>query len=260
MIILIIKGYPDIRRGNNVKKKYKQMKKLFLLAFIISVTGLQAQKADQIVQNYLQKIGGQKLDKVHSILKKGTMNMNGMDFPMESYQSSDGKMYTKLKMMGQDIVALAFDGKKGYQFANFSYVDIPDSLTTKFKEKSQNFFGFFYKYKEHGRQLKYLGQQKFDSIQAESLQISFDKPIEGGIKDAVAFFDPETGLLMGIKIVKDGHIIITRTSEYKVFDDISLPTKITIDMDGSVIRTFKFNTIQVNPPVSDPAIFEKPKQ
>ena len=236
------------------------MKKLLLLAFIFSITGLKAQKADQIVQNYLQKIGGNKLDQVHSIFKKGTMTMNGMDFPMESYQSASGKMYSKLKMMGQDIVVLAFDGQKGYRFANFNYVNIPDSLSTQIKEKAQNLFGFFYKYKEHGRHLKYLGQQKFDSIQAESLQIIFDKPIEGGINDAVAFFNPKTGLLIGIKIVKDGHIIITRPAEYKKFKGITLPTKVTTEADGNNIQTIKFDTIQINPPAPDPAIFQKPKK
>ena len=236
------------------------MKKLLLLALMISVTGLWAQKADQIAQNYIRKIGGKKLDQVHSLLQKGTMNMNGMDFPMENYQSTSGKMYSKLKMMGQDIVALAFDGQKGYMFANFSYVDIPDSLATQFKEKAKNMFGYFYKYNEHGRHLKYLGQQKFDKIQAESLQMTFDKPIEGGIKDVVAYFNPKTGLLMGVKVIKDGHIVITKPSGYKAFDGISLPTKVTIDMDGNVVQTITFDSIQINPPAPDPTIFIKPKK
>ena len=238
------------------------MKKILLFALMMSVMSLWAQTAEQIVQNYIQKIGGEKLDKAHSILQKGTMNMNGIDFPTESYQDTSGKIYSKLNMMGQDIVAIAFDGKKGYKFnrGTFGYDDIPDSLATQIKEKARNMFGYFYKYKEHGRHLKYLGSQKFDSIQTESLQMFFDKPIEGGIKDFIAFFNSETGLLMGIKVVKDGHIIITRPSEYKEFDGVFIPTKITNEMDGNIVQTIKIDTVQINPPAPDPVIFEKPKQ
>ena len=179
---------------------------------------------------------------------------------MENYKSTSGKMYVKLNMMGQDIVALAFDGQKGYKFDNFAYTDIPDSLATKFKEKAKNLFGYFYKYKANGIHLKYLGQQKLDSIQAETLQMTFDKPIEGGIKDAVAYFNPETGLLIGIKIVKDGHIVITKPTDYKAFDGILMPTKIINEVDGNTVQTMKFDTIKINPAEPDPAIFEKPKQ
>ena len=236
------------------------MKKLLLLALMISISSIWAQTADQIVQKYIQKIGGQKLEQVHGILQKGSMNINGMDFPMENYQDTSGKMYSKINMMGQNIVALAFDGKKGYQFANFNYNSIPDSLTTQIKEKAKNLFGYFYKYKEQGRHIKYLGQQKFDDIQAESVQMTFDKPIEGGVKDVIAFFNPETGLIIGVKIVNAGHIIITRPSNYKEFDGILMPTKITNEMDGKIFQTITFDTIQMNPPAPDPAIFEKPKQ
>ena len=238
------------------------MKKLLLLALMISVSNLWAQTADQIVQNYIQKIGGQKLDQVHSLIQKGTMNINGMDFPTESYQDTSGKIYSKLNMMGQDIVAIAFDGNKGYKFngGTFGYEDIPDSLTTQIKQKAQNMFGFFYKYKEHGRQIKYLGKQKFDDIQTDAIQMTFNKPLEGGIKDIIAYFNPETGLIMGIKVVKDGHIIITRPDNYKAFDGILIPTKLVNEMDGNVFQTIKIETVQINPPAPDPAIFEKPKQ
>ncbi len=236
------------------------MKKLFLLALMISLTGLQAQKADEIAQKYIEKIGGEKLKQVHSILQKGTMTVNGMDFPMENYKSDSGKMFIKLNMMGQDIVALAFDGQKGYKFDNFAYTDIPDSLAARFKEKAQNLFGYFYNYKAHGRHLKYLGQQKMDSIQAETLQMTFDQPIEGGVKDFVAYFNPKTGLLMAIKVVKDGHIVITKPTDYKTFDGVLLPTKIINEVDGNTVQTMTFDTVKINPPEPDPAIFIKPKQ
>ncbi len=238
----------------------KPMKKLLILLFTFSISSVWSQKADKIVQNYLQKLGGKKLEQVHSILQKGTMTMNGMDFPMENYQDTSGKMYSKINMMGQEIVAFAFDGQKGYQFNNFNYEDIPDSLANKYREKAKNLFGHFYKYKERGGHLKYLGKQKFDGIDAESIQISFDKPIEGDVKTLVAYFNPETGLLLGIKTEKDNHIVIVRPTDYKEFDGILFPVKTTVELDGNLFQTIKLDSIQINPPTPDPKIFEKPKK
>ena len=235
------------------------MKKLFFLIFTLSFSVFWAQKADEIVQNYIQKLGGKKLDKIHSALQKGTMNMNGMDFPMENYQSTDGKMYSKINMMGQDIIVFAFDGQKGYQFKNFVYEDIPDSLTTQFKAKAKNLFGYFYKYKERGSKIKYSGKQTFDGKETESILITFDKPVEGDIKNLLAYFDPESGLLIGVKIEKDGHTVITRPGNYKMFDGILQPTEITTEFDGNIIQTVKIDTIKFNPPEPDPKIFKKPE-
>ncbi len=238
------------------------MKKLFFLTFLLATTTFWAQTADGLVQNYLNAIGGDKLDQVHSILQKGVMNMSGMDFPTESYQDTSGKMYTKLNMMGQEITALAFDGQKGYMFDNatFGYKDIPDSLTHQFKEKAQNLFGYFYRYKQKGSQVKYLGKQKLDSINYDTVLLTLAKPAEGNIKELTVFFNPKTHLIEAIKIVKDGHIIFTKPQAYKTFDGIGLPTKIVTVMDDQPVMTIKLDEIKINPPAPDPSIFSKPKQ
>lgn len=238
------------------------MKKTTFLLFLLTSTALWAQTADQIIQNYINKIGGTKLDQVHAILQKGTMSSNGMDFPMESYQDTSGKIYSKIKMMGTDMTTVAFDGQKGFMFdnASFGYKDIPDSIATHYKSKAKNLFGYFYKYKANGGKVKYLGKQKMDSLQTDAVMLSIAKSPISGINDFTAYFNPTTHLLTALKVLKSGHIIITKPDQYKSFDGILLPTKISTEVDGNPVMTLTIDSIKINPPAPDQSIFIKPKQ
>jgi len=235
-------------------------KLLFLFVFISLNTW--GQTAEQIVDKYLDKIGGKKLETVHAILQKGEMVTNGMSIPMTNYQDTSGRMYSKLNLMGNEIIAVAFDGEKGYVFdnASFGYRDIPDSLTHNFKEKAKNIFGNFYKYKQAGQKVKYLGKQKFEDATYDAVLLTFSKPLEGKIKDLIAYFDPDTSLLKAIKIVADGQIVITKPVNYKSFDGILFPEELITEVDGNNVMTMKFNEIQINPPAPDSKIFIKPEQ
>ncbi len=238
------------------------MKKLLLYFFIFSGLIASAQKADQLAQNYLDAIGGKKLDQVKSISQKGTMSMNGVDFPMEAYQNINGQMYSKINMMGSDIVAAAFDGQKGYVFDNatFGYKDIPDSLTDAFRQKAKNIFGYFYQYKKNGTTLKYVGQDTFKGKTVEVVEMHLATPGQEGIQDLTVYFDPETHYIAAIKVEKDGHKVLTIPAKYKGFDGVYFPMEMQTEIDGTPMMTIKFEEIKINPPAPDPAIFTKPKQ
>ncbi len=238
------------------------MKKLFLFTLMLSSVTFWAQTAESIIQDYISSIGGKQLEKVHSIKQTGLMGMNGMDIPMETYQDTDGKMYTKMNLMGQEIVAVAFDGQKGYMFDNmsFGYKDLPDSLANGFKQKAKNLFGYFYRYKQNGAKVKYLGKQNLDNKSYDVVMLSFDQPVEGGLKDFTAFFDPQTHLIAAVKVVKDGHIIMTKPQDYKAIDGVKMPMKIITEYDGNPATTIKLDIVEINPPAPDPAVFTKPKQ
>ncbi len=238
------------------------MKKTFLLLSIIISSIVTAQTAEDIVKNYYKGIGGQQLEKVHAILQKGKMVSNGMEFPLESYQNTNGQMYTKMNLMGQDMTMVAFDGQKGYVFDNatFGYKDIPDSLANVFKNKAKNLFGYFYNYKKAGHKIKYLGKQKLEGKEYDKVQLNLSEPVEKGVENIFAYFNPETHLLSAVEIKNNGHIVITENGDYKTFDNIKLPTKIVTKVDGNPMVTMQINEVKINPPQPDKAIFIKPKQ
>jgi hypothetical protein len=171
-------------------------------------------------------------------------------------------MYTKLNMMGSDIIAVAFDGKKGFTFDNmtFGYKDIPDSLASDFKEKAKSMFGYFYNYKQNGHQVKYLGKQDFNGQTYNKVELILAKPVDGGVKNIFAYFNPETHLLDFIEVEKDGHHVITESKNFKDFEGIKFPTKIVTKVDGNPVMTLNLNEVKINPPKPDASIFTKPKQ
>jgi len=231
----------------------------FILLFIATSVG--AQSAEQIIDQYFKAMGGKNIEKVKAISQKGFMSSNGMEFPMENYQDLDGRLVTKMNLMGTDIVAVAFDGKKGYVFdqMTFGYKDIPDSLANNYREKAQNIFGYFYQYKQKGHKAKYLGKQTIQDKTYDKVQLLFSKPMEG-LNDVIAYFDPETHLLSMVEVKKDKYTILTKPKNYKKVDGVTFPFALDIEVDGKVMSNLKFDEIKVNPPQPDKSIFTKPKQ
>lgn len=236
------------------------MKKVFSILLFISAMLLSAQKPEQILDQHFRSLG-KNLDQVQSILQKGKMSMNGIDFPMENYQDTHGKIYSKINMMGNDITVMAFDGKKGYMFDNmsYSYIDIPDSLAQKFQTQAQHIFGEFYHYDKDKLQLKYLGLQKIDGQSYQVVQIHYKKPIETDIQDIILYFNPENHLLTFTRATTQGKIVEVKMDKYQNFDGYLFATQVSTKIDGQIITSINFDQIKINPPEPDPAIFIKPK-
>ena len=236
------------------------MKKFISLLLLITGVLVFGQNPEKILDDYYNSIG-KNLDNVHSILQKGKMNINGMEFPMENYQDLEGRMYSKINMMGSEIVAIAFDGNKGYMFDNatFGYKNIPDSLAQKFKNKATGIFGEFYKYKEKGIQLKYLGLKKIGDTEYQAIEAHLKEPAEGDIQDFILYFDPQTHLLSYSEVTTDGKNILVSMEDYKNFDGYMFPSKIDTKVDGVSVTALIFDEIKINPPQPDSSIFTKPK-
>ena len=237
------------------------MKKLLgLMGFFLMLTGT-AQTADQVIDNYIKAIGGkEKVAAVKAVQKKDLMNMQGMDFPMENYQDTSGRMYSTMEMGGQKVILVAFDGKKGFMFDNrsFGYMDIPEDKAEQFKDKAKNIFGAFYEYKKQGNTVKYKGQKEINGKKMEVIEMHLKKPAEGGIQDLIAYFDTDNHLLKGIEINNLGKRILTRINDYKEFDGVKFPIEIVTEVDGVPQMTLKTESVTVNPPAPSKDKFIKP--
>jgi len=236
------------------------MKKLFVTGLLLTSLFLLAQSPEKIVDDYFKSLGGD-LEKVHAILQKGKMKINGMEFPMENYQDTSGKIYSKINMMGKEITVVAFDGKNGYMFddATFSYRDIPDSLKQDLREKARNIFGYLYNYKQNKTELKYLGLQKIDGKELQAVKARFAKPIEGKVQEMILYFNPDTHLIELMKVYAGDIIGYNKIPEYKNFDGYYFPAKIITEVDGVEVNNITFDQIIVNPPEPDPSVFIKPE-
>ena len=94
----------------------KKLKTLSIaLALIFSVSSY-AQTADEIINNYIENIGGkEKLEKLKGIQMIGNMKMQGMEIPFEQLSTKDGKQLVSIELQGNKMVWSAFDGQVSWQ-------------------------------------------------------------------------------------------------------------------------------------------------
>jgi len=240
------------------------MKKILLLFVAILSVNTYAQDVNKIYNDYVDALGGKsKLAKVKSIQKKIVMSMpaQGMEVPMDTYQSIDGVIYTKMNMMGQEIIAVAFDGKKGFKMnQQMAYEDITPEQAEKLTNEAKDIFGSVLRYKERGDQLTYIGKETLDGIEYDALKLNLKEPIEGSITEMKVLFNPKTHLFDHIIIDMGGTKLDTKVVSYVEVDGIKFIEKLEISMNGQVAQTMTMSDIVINPPAPDSSVFNKPKE
>ncbi len=237
------------------------MKNIFSILSVFFLMAATAQTADQVVDQYIKAMGGaEKIAQIKSIQKKDTMTANGMNFPVETYQDTSGKIYSTMKMGGQNIILMAFDGQKGFVFDNqiYGYKDIPSDKVNEYKNKAKNMFGYFYRYKEAGHQLKYKGKQTKDGKNFEVIDLHLKEPIEGGVQDLTAYFDANTHLLSFIEVQKNGSTVITRIKGYKEFEGVKFPLEVVTEVNGMPLFILKTGDVKINAQAPSKEKFKKP--
>src|SRR5690606_31314816 len=94
-------------------KYYIQMKilKTLTIAFLLTaIASVSAQTADEIINNYFENTGGKAAwEKLQGVKMTATANAQGMEIPVEIYQTKDGKQLVKINFQGQEITHPAFD-------------------------------------------------------------------------------------------------------------------------------------------------------
>ncbi len=239
------------------------MKKILNLAVFLFVLNGMAQTAEQVVDNYIKALGGEKnLSEIKAIHKKDLLSTNGMEFPIDTYQDSSGKIYSTMKVGNNEIILVAFDGEKGFLYDNLTagYKDIPADKKKEFKEKAQNLFGYFYQYKKAGHKLKYIGQKEMDGKKMEAVEMHLKEPVDGDIQDLTAYFDANSHLLKAIEINKSGQNILTKITDYKKFNDseVLFPVEIVTEVNGMPAMSLKTQSVEINPSAPSAEKFIKP--
>jgi len=239
------------------------MKKTLLLFIAVISLNTYGQNVETIVNDYIKAIGGQaKLDKVKSISKKITMTTkaNGMVIMMESYQNVNGVIYSKMSMMGQDMVVVAFDGKNGYKLnQSMGYEDIKDAEKSTFQNQAKEMFGDLINYKESGNTLTYTGTEKKDGVDYYTLKLVLKEP-KSGISEMKVFINTKTHLIYSMEMETQGMVITTKFVSYKEFGGIKFPEKTEVSTGSDLMQTIVLKDVTINPPAPDASVFVKPKE
>ncbi|UKB84940.1 insulinase family protein [Chryseobacterium sp. MEBOG06] len=187
------------------------------------------QKADasvsigSVADKYINAIGGlAAVQKVTSITRDATTKIQGMDMTMKLIQAKGGKMALDMKMMGNNIQKIVFDGKDGYAVTQGNKTPLNDKQKAEMAEPELFPELTFAKSTE----LKLAGIEKYNNE---------DSYVVKGPKQTY-YYSVKTGLKTGEVKVGEGGSIPTSFADYKEVSGVKFPFTMIQNMGGMEIN------------------------
>lgn len=191
-----------------------------------------------VADKYINAIGGlAAVQKVNSITTDASAKVQGMDLNMNMQQARGGKMKMDIKMMGNTMQKVVFDGKEGYMEAQGQKTPLPDEMKKEMMSSTELFPEMSFA-KSSDYELK--GIEKFGDEDAYAVKRT------GG---NTYYYSMKTGLKLGeIKMQKgpQGEMSVpTNFSDYKTVSGVLMPYKISQNMGGMPLD-FTVTSYQIN--------------
>lgn len=237
------------------------MKKYYIALLGVSLFSLslksQAQTADDIINKYLDAIGGKdKIAQIQSIVIDGKMQVMGADNPFHT-TIIDGKGFkNELEFNGTKIVQCVTDNGGWAINPMAGSADAAAMAEDEFKSQKDNIFtgGPLYNYAAKGSKVELLTNEKVGDVDAQKIKLTNADGVEYNF-----WFDPKTSFAIKMTRGINGMETSIAYSDYRKTDfgitypfasEITLPQGFTLN---SAVEKVQFN-MQV-----DPAIFNMGK-
>lgn len=199
----------------------------------------QVQKVDanvtlgSIADKYLKAIGGAAaVQKITSVSMDAVGKVQGMDMNITQIQAKGGKTVMEVKMMGQTIQKMAFDGKDGYMSAQGQKMPIPDDEKKSMQKETEIFPELTF---AKSTSLKLTGIEKYNN--EDSYVVKGD--------GVTYYYSVATGLKNGEVKTEEGQSVPTVYSNYKDVSGVKFPFTISQNMGGMDI-TLDVKSIKLN--------------
>ncbi len=241
------------------------MKKISLfvssLILLLGITEAQAQTADEVINKYIETIGGkEKLVALKSIKMEMVANYQGMEIPVEVNTDKEGKMIVKLNLMGKEMTQMAFDGTTGWS-TNMMTMK-PEKMSSEDLENIKNTAGKdfpdpFLNYKDKGYKIEYLGKDTKEGTECHKIKLTKLPQLVNGEKvDDVSFFyfDTVDNIIVSSETeIKEGpmkgQMAISKSSNYQEVEGIFFP--FTVNQFGQEMTVKK---ITLNQPIDSKSL------
>ena len=164
---------------------------LALIAMALTFS-IQAQTADEILENYFENTGGIDAWKsLEGMKMTAKVNQQGMEIPLEIYQMKDGRQMTKITFQGKVIKQGVYDGETLWS-TNFMTMKAEKSdaeATANFKLDTNDFPDSFINYKEKGYTVELLGKETIDGAETFKIKLVKEpKTVDGNQQDDISFY------------------------------------------------------------------------
>ncbi len=180
--------------------------------------------AAQVAERYVTAIGGKAaLDKVTSIATTAAASVQGMNLDMTLVKARGGKIFMDMKVMGNSMQKVVFDGTSGKMTAQGQTMDLPAEMKADFANDKELFPEVAFAKKAA---LKVSGIEKIngeDSYAIKDGSTVYYYSVASGLK---------TGETKTQKINGQEVTVPTTYGDYKTVDGVKLPYKISQSMMG----------------------------
>lgn len=237
-------------------------KSLFLLSFFMLLAGLQtlaAQTAEEIIDSYLETIGGKEaLAAVSSLEMSGNAKAQGMDIPVTMYQKAPGLQRMDISFQGKTITQMAFDGEEGWS-TNFMTMEAEkwDAEQSELMKGEMDFMNAFLGYTDKGYTVSLEGEETVEGTDCYKVKLT-KKPVTVDGKEeenfSYYFFDKETNVpIMTREFAKSGPMkgqpAEVFYSDYQEVEGIYFPFSISQKMNGQAMFAMAIEKIVLNVPL-----------
>jgi hypothetical protein len=238
-IVVICSSYDDIMRA------------LLFSLIVFSPFFVRAQPAEEVVNKYVDAIGGERKWKtIKSIITKGEYDYGGIVFPFTTYAKRPNRYKFVVPFNGK-YYAQGFDGKKGWKIDAFKNETKPTLLKGKLalamaNEADVELENPFIKYKAKGHRIKLEGTDTIENKPCYKISL-----LKKNGQTETYYFDKATYMLhLKISAAKnielEGALLHTYFSTYKESDGLKMAFKQVCKIDDQTILTITVKEVMLN--------------
>ncbi len=195
---------------------------------------------ETVYNNYIEAIGGKKAaEAVKNVVMLGSASIQGMALNMEMKMTKDGKSAQEVKMGGNVLQKMVFDGEKGYNMAQGQKMDYSEEEIEAAKKSAGIFAELTV---PEGAELKNI--QDFEGQDAYVVQLTDE------VKE---FYSVDSGYkLFTETTIQQGDQDFTTTVKYDDYQEVD-GVKFPFTMINNIGQEFKieFKEIKLNQKLSD---------
>lgn len=222
------------------------IKKAFLLlVFCGTLVIAKAQTADEVVNKYVEALGGkEKLASLKTLVREGSLNTNGLDIPLTLTAEQDKGFKMELDVMGT-VGYVIVTPKEGWKFMPFqgatTVEKMPEDEVTEGQD-DLDIQGELFNYAAKGSKVELLSKENLEGIDIYKLQLT----LKNG-QEKTMYIDVATNYLLRTEVIENGDIEFVIYKNYKKTTDGYIIAHKLIRQEGSIT----FSKISTNTKLAD---------
>lgn len=222
---------------------------LFLLSLVL-VQFAQAQTVDEVIDNYLNALGGkEKMLALKTVKMDGSLNVQGFDVGITVTASHGVGSRTDISVPGMGEGYQIMTPTKGWSYMPFQGQTAPEEVSEDQVKSGQNALDLqspFLNYKEKGNTVELMGKEKTEGVECYKIKLTNKFG-----KDAIVYIDTEN--YHRIKVTGKAVVNGEETDVETIYSDFrKTPDGYLFAYSQTTPRgTIVFTSVEINKPVDE---------